>query len=123
MKINILGTTGDYNCTNTFAEGVEDDTDFVEYLDDPFSAKLEDGYMSFVTLKGILHTKTQYRVKEGEFLTDEEISRLMSYTQGQWSDGIGESFEQFSLGENDEGDEIYISPWHHGQKIFFEIEN
>lgn len=49
------------------------------------------------------------------------LEELKDYTQGQWSDGIGEGFEQFSYKEID-GEEIYISPWYHGQKIFAEIK-
>lgn len=121
MKINILGKTGDYNCTNQQAEGVECQDDFVEYLDEPFADKLSHGYMSFVDKNGVLFTKTEYEVKGGKELAEEEIKKLMKYTQGQWSDGIGESFEQNPVGTNDEGEEIYISPWYRGQELTFEI--
>jgi hypothetical protein len=48
-------------------------------------------------------------------LTDEEIDRLLDYTQGQWSDGIGEGFEQFPC-HHEGRKEIYLSPWYPMQK-------
>lgn len=79
-------------------------------------------------------------------LTEEEIKILADYTQGQWSDGIGEGFEQYPCmidenyagngdcvcGECGDGDichdnedsgEVYISPWHQGQILTTEQHN
>lgn len=41
----------------------------------------------------------------------------MEYTQGQWSDGIGEGFEQSPVPVGPGGGEYYISPWHRGQVL------
>ncbi len=92
--------------------GVTCQDDFAEYSD--LHAKLESGYMSFVFEVDTLYTVTTYLLKED--LSDDEIKKLESETQGQWSDGIGEGFEQFScafIGE----EEVFISPWFHGQEI------
>ncbi len=44
---------------------------------------------------------------------------ITEYTQGQFSDGIGEGFEQFPIPYDDgfEDLEFYISMWHQGQKL------
>lgn len=52
-------------------------------------------------------------------LTQEQLQELAEYTQGQWSDGIGKGFEQFPCKEIN-GEEIYISPWSGGQKLYVE---
>ena len=77
--------------------------------------------MHFKLENGKLYTYTVYH--SDRELTEEELKQLMDYTQGQWSDGIGEGFEQFPIMEDDEGEEVYISPWFPGQniKIYQEI--
>ena len=92
-------------------DGLSNDNDFVEYLDDDYCNKLESGYMSFKVINGKLYVMTTYEVNER--LTSVEMDKLAEYTQGQWSDGIGESFEQFPRTEL----ELYISPWYRDQKI------
>jgi hypothetical protein len=49
-------------------------------------------------------------------LSDDELTELSKYTQGQWSDGIGEGFEQYPCCQS-EGSDVYISPWIPGQKL------
>ena len=118
-KVTIKGESGPHNALDVnILDGLSADcgeNEFVQYFDDsPFYEKLGEGYMSFVVENGKLYTLTEYSVKET--LTEEELQELANYTQGHWSDGIGEGFEQFScMKEN--GEEIYVSPWCRGQKL------
>lgn len=58
-----------------------------------------------------LYTITEY--DSSRKLTQNELSTLMQYTSGQWSDGIGESFEQHSVNRHEDT----ISAWFYGQDI------
>lgn len=98
--------------------GIEDDTDFVEYMSDGLRESLGvsgEAYMSFlVTPSNRLLVKVDYEVNRK--LTAQEEEQLVEYTQGQWSDGIGESFEQHPvLGDYRDG--VAISPWFRGQRV------
>lgn len=77
------------------------------------------GYMHFEYDKDInkLMTITTYQSRER--LNEEELKTLADYTSGQWSDGIGEGFEQYP--QYIENEEVYISPWFFGQKVITEI--
>lgn len=93
---------------------------FADYADDEFVDKLEHGYMYFSYElekdgKGTLYTITDYKVSKP--LTREELIKLGDYTQGQWSDGIGEGFEQNPCTYTDNDEEVYVSPWYRGQKL------
>ncbi len=92
--------------------GVSCQDDFAEYSD--LSRKLESGYMSFKFEDGILYTITEFELKEA--LGYDEIEKLKSETQGQWSDGIGEGFEQSGCAYIAD-EEVFISPWFQGQEI------
>ncbi len=92
--------------------GVDCQDNFVDYIDDNLQEKLSSGYMDFRFEDGELWTYTTYNTKEE--LNQDELEQLIEYTQGQWSDGIGEGFEQFPCLEID-GNEIFVSPWHPGQ--------
>jgi len=124
MKITIKAKSGEHNAENVnILHGVDYQEDFVEYLDYRdylFAYKLKSGYMKFVVENGELYTLTEYSAKEP--LLPEELKELIDYTQGQWSDGIGESFEQFACAM-EKGEEIYVSPWYHGQVAEAIIEN
>lgn len=88
---------------------------FSEYLNDETIKQkgLCGGYMHFewVESEKKLYTVTVYHSEQP--LSAVELERLKKYTQGQWSDGIGEGFEQFPRIIN--GEEVYLSPWHSGQ--------
>lgn len=92
---------------------------FVDYIDDYYpllvNAGLSSGYMSFNLNKttGQLETVTTY-ISE-KILSEEALKELIKYTQGQWSDGIGEAFEQVPVYKD-----YYISPWHFGQTVTVE---
>jgi hypothetical protein len=95
--------------------GIDCQDEFVEWMDEDFKHKLSSGYMDFRFEDDKLWTYTVYSTKE--VLTTDELQELGQYTQGQWSDGIGEGFEQFPCDYEADGAEIYLSPWYHGQKL------
>ena len=103
-----------YTIKNEIVFAVDCQDDFVEYMDEPLKSKLESGYMWFKIEKDKLFTITSYVAKEK--LSKEELKELADYTQGQWSDGIGEGFEQLPCIYIDD-QEVYLSPWYFGQKL------
>lgn len=94
-------------------DGVSDDAEFSEYFHEGplLKAGITGGYMEFVFDKEAnnLFAETTYQIERR--LTPEEETALIEYTQGQWSDGIGEGFEQ-----NEERG-AYISAWHAKQDV------
>lgn len=114
-SITIYGdvwTDYDPQTEKKLADIAECEEDFADYLDYEWSHKVKSGYMSFIYADKI-YAVTKYQLKEP--LNDTEIKELMDYTQGQWSDGIGENFEQRPI--NIDGKDYYLSPWHSGQEI------
>lgn len=111
-------------------DGLDCGDEFVEYADSNFPKCIEYGYMHFEydPKKNILYTLTVYETSRK--LTKEEEKIVIDYTQGQWSDGIGEGFEQQPFSEADanygsdfDDDTIYNpSPWYPGQKPWIEYE-
>lgn len=95
--------------------GIEDETVFSDYVDEDFPDCVTGGYMYFrySPQEQKLMTVTEYETTRK--LTPEEEQIVIEYTQGQWSDGIGEGFEQHDLGLF-KGAETYLSPWFQGQK-------
>lgn len=77
------------------------------------------GTMYFKFIDNKLWTYTEYVANRQ--LNNRELHVLLDYTVGQWSDGIGEGFEQFPCAIF-EKEEVYISPWHPKQirKIYQE---
>lgn len=65
------------------------------------------GYMRFKFLENSLKTIVEYDSREE--LNNSELEELISYTNGQLSDGIGEGYEQRPCYSDDEG-EYFISP-------------
>lgn len=116
FTIIITGKAGGKSHASSEYLDVECDEDFVEYIHNKdLKAALIDGYMSFQMVGKSLHTVTRYHAHRE--LTDAELRELGKYTQGQWSDGIGEGFEQYPCGESSNGKEMYISPWYYGQTL------
>lgn len=94
---------------------IECQDDFTDYLDDDLlGIGLIEGYMSFELVDDKLYTITEYTSTHE--LTKKQLDLLADYTQGQWSDGIGEGFEQQPCYEEDDK-EVYISPWYYGQEV------
>jgi hypothetical protein len=92
--------------------GVDCDDCFSDYFHEQWmSDVVTGGYMRFEydPVTDQLITVTEYESER--MLTSTELSQLASYTQGQWSDGIGEGFEQMPQRE------AYISPWYRGQTV------
>lgn len=112
-------------------DGVACDANFAEYFHESFTvgttvhegeqdlidAGIESGYMWFEydPEKKVLLVITEYEVA-GK-LPEETVEHLINYTQGQWSDGIGEGFEQNPV--EIDGHDFYISPWNPSQKATF----
>ena len=142
-KITIRGTakTEYPNLERLHGIGCEDE--FSEYFGTREKSLTDkgvcEGYMSFIYENKELWTITTY--ESPVELSPEELDILAKYTQGQWSDGIGEGFEQFPCmyDENQTGngdctcgecedevycdesdDEVFISPWHTGQVLTIE---
>lgn len=97
-------------------DGIEIEDEFVEYFDkdENLRKKLVEGYTTFKVENNQIYAVCTYETTEE--LTDAELEILKEYTQGQWSDGIGEGFEQHCCRVLD-GDELYLSPWFSGQAI------
>lgn len=98
-------------------DGVDCQDDFAEYFDSDFSFKddIESGYMYFSFENEKLWTITEYF--SNRELSNEELEILSDYTQGQWSDGIGEGFEQEPCFYDDNDEEVYISPCSTNQEV------
>jgi len=104
-------------------DGIDCQDNFSEYFDRNFSFKndVNGGYMRFEFKKDKLWTITEYN--SNRKLTEDELNSLKNYTTGQWSDGIGEGFEQepckyvepYEDEEGEETEEVFISPWNYGQ--------
>tara|TARA_R110000772_G_C13310268_1_gene440087 strand:+ start:21984 stop:22367 length:384 start_codon:yes stop_codon:yes gene_type:complete len=100
-------------------DGIDCHDEFCEYMDTndcSASDELSEGYLKFEydeEKKKLISVNTYESTRE---LTKEELHDLGEYTQGQWSDGIGEGFEQNPCIEID-GEEVFISPWYGGQKL------
>lgn len=116
-KIKLKGLAGQTNAQDlSILNGIDCQDEFSEYFDEDFLSDkgVESGYMHFEynPTENELYTIVEYSSEEE--LNEEEMNKLIAYTQGQLSDGIGEGFEQFSCIEEDD-EEIFISPWFYGQ--------
>jgi hypothetical protein len=110
-------------------DGIDCQDNFSEYFHGAYGSDkneqalidkgVHSGYMHFVYEDGVLWTITTYN--SDEELTRAELDALVDYTQGQWSDGIGEGFEQFACYDDEDG-EYFISPWFSGQEVEVEQE-
>lgn len=91
---------------------VEWDDNFSDYMKSKLASVLTGGSMYFKYSDNQFFVLTAY--ESSRKLTKIEQKELIEYTQGQWSDGIGESYEQEPACYL-EDDEVYISPWFLGQ--------
>lgn len=95
-------------------DGIECEHEFAEFFEETsWSDDVDGGYMDFRYENGKLWTYTEYY--SFRLLDKNELEELLDYTVGQWSDGIGEGFEQYPCYYYD-NQEIYISPWFKGQE-------
>jgi len=124
MKIEIKAICGEVNCDEensvvprSLASSASYQGDsFSEYCDSYYGTVHETvsgGGMDFSYKNGELYVATTYELSRE--ITKEETEKLIEYTQGQWSDGIGEGFEQYPAMTDYEYGDIYISPWYYGQ--------
>jgi len=97
-------------------DGVDCQDEFSEYFDgdESYADDVTDGYLRFEVEGKKLYSITEYNSTRE--LTQDELNQLGDYTQGQWSDGIGEGFEQYPCMEID-GEEVFISAWSGGQTL------
>jgi hypothetical protein len=116
-KIRIEGKATTETKDLKSCDGIDCQDNFSEYMnnDESCNEAISGGYMEFELIDGVLTTVTEY--DSTRKLTDDELHDVGEYTQGQWSDGIGEGFEQFECGEDKWGEEIYISAWCPGQVL------
>ena len=119
-KVTIKAKSGIVNGTTDLSQldGIDCQDRFSDYVS-TFSGAVSGGYMRFEYEDGGLWTITEY--KSNRKLTDDELNKLGEDTQGQWSDGIGEGFEQQPCTEIDD-EEVYICPWYSGQKLIITQE-
>jgi hypothetical protein len=115
-------------------EGVECQEDFTEYIRNivngdgkDCSQYFESGFTTFEynSKTGNLDAVCTYTCKPEIDELDLDVillENLAEYTQGQWSDGIGECFEQEPCNTGSRGEEYYISMWYPNQKITTVIE-
>jgi hypothetical protein len=99
--------------------GVSAHEEFSDYFGEDEQSLIDkdvcNGYMHFEFKDNKLWTVTTY--ESDVELTQKEIDVLADYTQGQWSDGIGEGFEQYPCMFTEDNEEIYISAWHDKQVL------
>lgn len=115
IKITVKGQAKTSYSPKKDLHGVSDDSDFVEYMhNENVKNKLKEGaYLEFKFEGNRLMSVVEYISKVE--LTESELEYIKDYTQGQWSDGIGEGFEQNPVYINDK--EVYISPWFNTQEV------
>ena len=119
-KVIIKALSGEAYCGDeglsdkSILDGIDCPEDFADYISKEFRDKVESGFMELKFEDGKLYTYTEYTTTEE--LTDQELTELGEYTQGQWSDGIGEGFEQYPCTYID-GEEVYVCPWYSGQVL------
>src|SRR6185369_13199118 len=95
-EITIKGTAKTYYDFPADLHGIDCELEFSQFFGREEQAlqdkNVREGYMSFQYEDRELWTVTTYTSDEA--LTKEEIDLLVEFTTGQWSDGIGEGFEQ-----------------------------
>jgi len=97
-------------------DGIDCHDCFSDYMDiiENCDGAVTGGHLQFIFEDGKLWSVTTY--ESSRELTKEELAIVEDYTSGQWSDGIGEGFEQYPCYEGRAGEEVYISPWYWKQK-------
>lgn len=123
-KIIIYALSGKVEPSDALYEcdGIEMDDYFGDYLDKAefnfidFSDST--GECNFYIEDGKLYVQVTYKLVK--IPTDAEIEKLKEETQGQWSDGIGEGFEQTPCFYY-KNEEVYISPWFPKQVVHSRI--
>ena len=107
IKITIRGKAStDYNNLEEL-NSIDCQDDFTNYFGHNqtslWQKGVKNGYAEFVYKDDRLWVETTYEANEE--LTPEELKLLEEYTQGQWSDGIGEKFKQKPCYYGDDNEE------------------
>lgn len=116
---NIDFNEKDYKLFDKFENS--DDDEFSYYFDDNLKEKFSGGKISFELINNELCTVTIYDIINKN-ITLNDLEELANYTQGQWSDGFGESFEQYPCYTDDKY-EYFINPTYYNCKIDILITN
>lgn len=91
-------------------DGESCEEDFADWFDEGSGLDfINCGFLEFEYVDGKLYSITTYESSREP--TESELQTLIDYTVGQWSDGIGEGFEQGTI----KG--LAISAWREGQEI------
>jgi hypothetical protein len=133
-KITLKGLAGAASCGDDelkneylyILDGIECQEEFSEYFDDDESLMnkgVTNGYMRFEFNENDKRLYVIVEYDSQEELTENELDILIDYTQGELSDGIGEVFEQTPCADDDNDNEIYVSPWYYGQELTATQEN
>lgn len=88
-------------------------------------------FARYCNVSSVIDSKAYFTERDGQltvvveyelsgYVSFKELERLQSYTQGQWSDGIGEVYEQRPQFVNHR-DEVYVSMWYYDQDIYLEV--
>lgn len=110
VKVRAIAGNIDGDYSREDFHGVICDEVFSEYLPEGLKDVFKGGKMSFIWELGELWVETDYTSEQTP--SEREIIKLAEFTQGQWSDGIGENFEQMPC-----LDSGYVSPWYRGQQV------
>mgnify|MGYP001009271094 CR=1 FL=1 len=117
-KINCYNEDEDEFYVNPYKfDNLQTNSNLVEYFHKAEQELLPDvtgGDTRFYVENDQLFVETIYY--SNEKLNETQLECLKEYTQGQWSDGWGEGFEQRPVCRKNWRD-VYISPWHVDQKI------
>lgn len=96
------------------ADGADYPDDLAQYFpDDLLNKGISRGYMELKWENDKLYVIVEYQSEN--LLSDIDLKLLKEYTSGQLSDGAGENFECEPCAYDENGDEIYVSPWYRGQ--------
>jgi len=105
------------DCEDCFSDYFHESGNYGQEEQPLIDKEVKSGYMHFEYNKSEnkLYVVVEYTSKEE--LNKEELELLVEYTQGQLSDGIGESYEQSPCIIDDNDEEVFVSPWYYGQKL------
>lgn len=120
MNVKIVGTAKTGYQYPQELNGIECEDNFADYIrgSKEWKHKVKEGFMHFEWRGDSLWAVTEYELNEA--MTPAELQELKDYTVGQWSDGIGEVFEQEPCAYR-RGEEVHISAWHQGQEVFIDV--
>jgi hypothetical protein len=96
--------------------GFDCQEDFMEHLPKGLPY-VGNSFMQFIWNRVDQKLYTVNRVVLGRPINDEELEALGDKIVGQWSDGIGKGFKQEPVMKDEDGNDVYISPFHSEQEV------